>query len=270
MTIPQILLTPPWQDKASRIKAPKLPETLVISELSKLFLKDNPEPLSDDNVQNFLGLLFKSDIKQWVEPLTDDSVKALLAEFEPNALHDFATALATQVGIDWYGYAVLSPFDFATVENLRGFIDGKTERTDDNPLLFDKKLSQTSLAKQLIRLLAVNFGMTGNPHALQTLFLQQQKGKKTYRNFCLDTLTTLGEEIGLNLLELQDVAVPNFGFINGKRAVKLGEHELQLRLDPHFQILVYQEGTIIKNFPKIGKNDDKVLWKQTLDEIKEQ
>lgn len=269
-SVPSILITPPWQEKSARIKAPKLPETLVISELPKLLLKDDTIPLPDDKVENLLGLLFKSDIKQWVEPLTDDSVKALIAEFEPTALQDFATALAKQVGIDWYGYAVLSPFDFDTVEQFRGLIDGKTECTDGNPLLFDKKLSQTSLAKQLIRLLAINFRITNSPHALQALFLQQQKGKKTYRNFCQETLSSLALSLGLTLIELQDLAVPDFGFVNGKRIVHLGEHELELRLDPHFQILMYQEGTLIKNFPKIGKTDDKEQWKQTIDEIKEQ
>lgn len=270
MTIPQILITPPWQDKASRIKAPKIPETLNISELPKLFVKDNPVPLSDDKVANLLGLLFKSDMKQWVEPLTDDSVRALIAAFEPDSLRDFAHALAQQVGMDWYGYAVLSPFDFDTVEQFRGFIDGKTARTEDSPTVFDKKVTQTIFAKQLIRLLAINFRMTGSPHALQTLFLQQQKGKKTYRNFCLDTLNSLAQDMGLSLMELQDLAVPDFGFVHGKRTVKLGEHELQLRLDPHFQILIYQDNTLIKNLPKIGKTDDKVQWKQTVDEIKSQ
>lgn len=269
-SVPSILITPPWQEKSARIKAPKLPETLVISELPKLLLKDDAIPLPDDKVENLLGLLFKSDIKQWVEPLTDDSVKALIAEFEPTALHDFATALAKQVGIDWYGYAVLSPFDFDTVEQFRGYIDGKTARTKNSPTVFDKKATQTIFAKQLIRLLAINFRLTGSPHALQTLFLQQQKGKKTYRNFCLDTLNSLAQDMGLSLMELQDLAVPDFGFVNGKRTVTLGEHELQLRLDQHFQILIYQDNTLIKNFPKIGKNDDKVQWKQTVDEIKSQ
>lgn len=295
MTLPNLLITPPWQDKTLRLKAPIFPDALQLDTLPTLLLKDGT-PVAHEQIKNLLGLVLKSDFKSWVKPLTDESFLALLSAFDKVSLHNLAKALQQQLGLDWYGYAFLTPLDKEMVDNISNYLEyygaivqerKKLTKEVENkhsdlrfkPEQLKQKIEEVLDEKYplpsdidkslLLQILVFNFNLYRSQPALFGLFFHQNTGKPIHRGVAKRYIKSLMQTTQLSEMELYEYSIPDFGFVNGQKTLEIDNVTLQFRLTHALKIQLFKDGQPIKTFPKIKKSNNAELWQKHSDELKE-
>lgn len=227
--IPSLLITPPWQIKGLRIKAPEFPDETQLNALPPLLLKDGT-PLSNEQIKNLIGILLKSDDKAWVKPLDNDSFLELLSAFNQESLHQFAKAIQEQFGLDWYGYCTLTPLDTEMIGHIVGYMYDHYAvlrirldvldylKMEEGYNIFEsKEYAETTLNKHcpypspsyhesyLLKILLTNYRLYHNEWALASLFFISQNTIGYGRSESKRLLKKFIETTGLSEQEFEKV-----------------------------------------------------------------
>ncbi len=265
-TIPQILITPPWKEKGSRKRKPKLPENLVIEELPPLIIKESGEHLPLEYVENLLCILTKSEMKQdaisWLEPLTDETFLEVKNVFTNKSMLAFGQALQQQLGVVWMRHLWLYPIGQVEIDDIKNSIN-----------IYHHEVGN---ARKLTRILALNYQWYSNPLALETLFFQHQKGKNRHRGIANRMIEYINDnniftDYKLSYDERYDLTLTDhLGFdAQGKKPFLFNGHTLEIRLDSHLQPMLFDvNGKFLKSLPRAKKDDDKELIEQQKEEYK--
>ncbi len=211
-------------------------------------LKETGERLPLAYLENFVCILYKSEIPELIEPLEDKDLSEIRSIFTDGSLKEFGQKLHEILGDQWLNHAWLYPLNEDDIANLyQGYWK----------------------VRPIMRAMKVNHKTFDNLVALRHMFDKYQKGQKRDKNYIKQLIDNINPQ--MNYDELFDVTVTeDFGFNSqGQKQFLCNNKSFTVQLDNHLIPMLYDEhNNFIKSLPRAKKNDDKKLLEKQKEEYK--
>ncbi|QZY56176.1 DUF4132 domain-containing protein [Crassaminicella profunda] len=213
--------------------------------LPNLVLEENGEKASEE-VLDYILITFADE----KEVQTNLEVKKIMDYFKKDSLNH----LAYEVLLKWYDEGAEAKKKW--ILSLVGmFGDTKCIQFLEKNIKKWPEISRGTIACEALKAIAIS----GNHEGLMIIDSIGRKFKfKQVKNAALEALDFAAKELGIDKEELSDRVVPTLGFDKeGKQVFDYGNRKFIVEINEELTLTVYKEdGKILKNLPKPGKNDD--------------